>query len=251
MAWGVPKTRGERAPRLTAQRLAERGLTLIELIVTIAIILLLLAVGTIGLTSIRGADVSATASVVSGAMRYVSSLAVSDNKTYRLILDLDSRRYWTEAAAETDRCARLVPDNADPPKVETGDEGAPVADAEPVAPKMVVGVNGAAIAVAPTPNFKKEEAELLQGDFQPDTNVTGVLTSHHETAQTSGKVAIYFYPTGYSERAFVWIGEKNDERTGEPWIADLTLELHPLGRVTRHDKVVPESEFEHIAEDLE
>ena len=81
--------------------------------------------------------------------------------------------------------------------------------------------------------------------------MTGVLTSHHESAQTSGKVAIYFYPTGYSERAFVWIGEKNDEPGGDPWIADLTLELHALGRVTRHDGILSEGQFERIAEDSE
>lgn len=233
-----------RAPK----RLAERGLTLIELIVAIAIIILLFVVGTIGLSSIRGADVNATASVVSGAMRYVATLAVSDNKTYRLVLDMDGRRYWTEAAVETDRCARLVPDDADPPKVEA-EKGEPVAEADE--PKTVVGLNGVAVAVAKPASFKQEVAELLQGDFQSDTNVTGVLTSHHETAQTSGKVAIYFYPTGYSERAFVWVGERNDEQGGDPWIADLTLELHALGRVTRHDKVLPEREFERPAEDAE
>ena len=224
-------------------------MTLIELIVSIAIILLLFAVGTVGLSSIRGADVSATASVVGGAMRYVASLAVSDNKTYRLVLDLDGRRYWTEVASDTDRCARLVPDDADPPKVDEDAADLPVADAEE--PKTVIGVNGVAVAVPTPASYQKEQAELLQGEFQPDTNVTGVLTSHHESAQTSGKVAIYFYPTGYSERAFVWIGEKNDEQGGEPWIADLTLELHALGRVTRHDGILSEGQFERLAEDSE
>ena len=67
--------RGGRSPRA-----AERGLTLIELMVSIAIIILMAGVAILGVSSIRGADVGTTANVLSGAMRYVASLAVTSTR---------------------------------------------------------------------------------------------------------------------------------------------------------------------------
>jgi general secretion pathway protein H len=209
-------------------RAAERGLTLIELMVSIAIIVLMAGVAILGVSSIRSADVGTTANVLSGAMRYVASLAVTFNKTHRLVIDLDGARYWTEVADEDDPCSRFLPEDADPPGTADAAEtaAAPASDDEEV-------------AAAPATSFREERAELLSGDFQPDTNVTSVLTAHHETPQSEGKVAIYFYPTGYTERAVVWVGERLEDDRGEGrWEAAMTLELSALGRITRHPKVL-------------
>jgi len=198
-------------------------MTLIELMVTIAIIVLMVGVGTIGISSIRGADVGTTANVLSGAMRYVASLAVSYNKTHRLIIDMDNRRYWTEAADEDDPCSRFLPDDADPPQPKDEAEK-PKSDDEVEVPKA---------------RFAQDDSELLSGDFQPETNVTAILTAHHEVPQVEGKVAIYFYPTGYTERAMIWVGERvEDERGDAMWEPAITLELHALGRITRYGKVI-------------
>jgi general secretion pathway protein H len=213
---------------------AMRGMTLIELMVSMAIIVLMVGVGALGLASVRGADVGTTANVLSGAMRYVASLAVSYNKTHRLVIDMDGRRFWTEAADEDDPCSRLLPDDADPPAaVADGEEEAPDGDGED--DKDDDGGEGA----APAARFAAEDAELLSGEFQPETNVTAVLTAHHELPQTEGKVAIYFYPTGYTERAMIWVGERvEDDRGDAMWEPALTLELHSLGRITRHGRVI-------------
>jgi general secretion pathway protein H len=227
MTPAAPSPDGARAAgrqvRLT--RAAERGLTLIELMVSIAIIVLMAGVAILGVSSIRGADVGTTANVLSGAMRYVSSLAVTFNRTHRLIIDLDGARFWTEVADEDDPCSRFLPEDADPPSAEVAE-----------APVEALADGDDAPAPAPT-SFKEERAELLSGDFQPDTNVTSVLTAHHEAPQTSGKVAIYFYPTGYTERAMVWVGERLEDDVGEGrWEPAMTLELSALGRITRHPK---------------
>lgn len=217
-----------------------RGMTLIELMVSMAIIVLMVGVGALGLASIRGADVGTTANVLSGAMRYVASLAVSYNKTHRLVIDMDGRRFWTEAADEDDPCSRFLPDDADPPS----------ADAEGAAEAR--GEDGEEEA-APAARFAAEDAELLSGEFQPETNVTAVLTAHHELPQIEGKVAIYFYPTGYTERAMIWVGERvEDDRGGAMWEPALTLELHSLGRITRHGRVIDVRNADELArgEDL-
>lgn len=215
------KAAGSRAPLAD-----ERGMTLIELVVVMAIIAIMFIVGAVGIAAIRGADVDATASVIAGAMTYMSSIAVHENKTYRLVLDMDQKRYWAERVDTDDPCARFLPDEVD----------AGLSDEAAVEPE---GEDG----VARGPGYSRVEADLLKGRFEPGTNVTAILTAHHDQVQSEGRAAIYFYPNGYAERALVWIGAgSEDSPTG--WAAEVTVELHSLGRVTRHGEPLDESEFD-------
>jgi type II secretory pathway pseudopilin PulG len=202
-------------------------MTLIELIVVVLIIVVLIIAGAVGLGVIRGANVDATASVIAGAMTYVSSRAVHDNATYRLVLDLDGRRYFVERSDSEDPCSRFMPEDAEP--------------VEAVAAEMPK--DGEEAETAPAPSFSEAKLDLLRGAFENDTNVSAVLTSHHLQSQTSGKVAIYFYPNGQAERALVWVGGKSSEsETG--WEPEVTVELHALGRITRHGRPVDERDFD-------
>jgi len=211
-------------------------MTLIELVVVMAIIGIMFVVGAVGIGAIRGADVDATASVVAGAMTYVASIAVHDNKTYRLVIDMDQKRYWAESVNTDDPCARLMPDDADAgldPEGEAavGREGQRDEDEED------------AEGAAPDPGFSAATGDLLKGTFEPGTNVTAILTGHHEQIQTEGRAAVYFYPNGYAERALLWVGApSSDAPTG--WVAEVTVELHSLGRVTRHGEVLDERDFD-------
>ncbi len=205
-----------------------RGFTLIELMVVVAIIALLIVIGAVSIGAIRGADVDSTGSVLSGAVTYLSSRAVHDNKTYRLVLDLDARRFYTETTNEDDPCSRFIPDEAQAGLNEEVEAKVPEEDEE--AP-----VEGA--------SFAQKKGFLLQGEFQPDTNVSAILTSHHIEPQTGGRAAIYFYPNGQTERALIWVGGKDAESpTG--WSSDITIELHSLGTATFHGFAVDERDFD-------
>lgn len=211
-----------------------RGMTIIELMITIGIVVMLVGIGTIGIASIQSADTGATASILSGAMRYVYTLAIHNNKTYRLVIDMDNRLFYTEAADdEGDPCARYIPEDAD---AGLGGE----ADAEAEAADEEEDVEG----VAPTRvSFSEDEGALLSEVFRHDTNVTAVMTEHQSEPQSGGKVAIYFYPSGRAERAMVWIGEGDEENGEIVWIPTLTLELFALGRVQRYGHVLDEADF--------
>jgi len=210
--------------------------------VVIAIMAIVIAAGAVGIAAIRGADIDATGQVIAGAMTYLSSRAVHDNQTYRLVLDLDQKRFWSETTNSDDPCARFSPEDADAglsdeEKDAAKDKAAQAAKAE----------DG---EVAAEPAFAQKKGALLQKKFEPGTNVTAVLTSHHTAPQTEGRAVIYFYPNGQAERALVWVGGKSDESpTG--WAAEITIELHSLGRVTFHSNPVDERDFDLSAnEDL-
>lgn len=226
-----------RRPRFARSRLAlagahrdERGMTLIELVVVLAIIAIMFIVGAVGISAIRGADVDATASVVAGAMTYVSSLAVHENKTYRLVLDMDQKAYWVEHVDTEDPCARFLPDDIDV-GLDPENEPAPEPRGEDEE------------AVETTVAFSQTRGDLLKGRFEPGTNVAAILTAHHDQVQEGGRAAVYFYPNGYSERALIWIGGASSENEGA-WDREVTVELHSLGRVSRHGDPLDEADFD-------
>lgn len=216
-----------------------RGFTLIELMVTMVIIIALVTVGAVALGTMRAADADTTGNVLAGAMRYVATLAVQYNKTYRLVIDMDKHRWWVEAANTDDPCGRFVPDDADPPQEEAAD------GATAPAPRLSEDDegDGETAPAAPATSFAKEDAELLSGEFEPDTTVSAVLTDHHQEPQSQGKVAIYFYPNGYAERAFVWVAEEIEEDGVIKARPELTLSLEPLGGVQRYGAVLDEQAF--------
>ncbi len=208
--------------------MAQRGMTLIELVVVAAILALVIALGAASIAAIRGADVDATGSILSGAMTYLTSRAVHDNKTYRLVIDMDQRRFWSETTNDDDPCARYIPEDAEAGLAQ--EEAAPAEGDEDDE-----GAGGA--------SFMQKKDALLQRDFEPDTNVTAILTAHHTEPQVGGRAAIYFYPNGQAERALVWVGASDaDAETG--WEPEITIELRSLGNVTFHSRPVDPRDFD-------
>ncbi len=225
-----------------AVRGVARGLTIIELMVVMMIIVVLVAAGAVVLGQMRAADADTTANVLAGAMRYVATLAVHENKTHRLVIDMDGRQWWVEAATSDDPCGRFVPDDADPPPeaaLATEDGVVEVERDEDAEDALAEGAGPAATGGG----FAQQESNLLRGEFEPETTVSAVLTAHHQEPQISGKVAIYFYPNGNVERAFVWVAQETEEAGAAVVTPELTLRLEALGQVYRLSEVLPESDF--------
>lgn len=220
--------------------MVERGMTLIELMVVMAIVAILMAIGAASLAAIRGADVDATGSILSGTMTYLSSRAVHDNKTYRLVIDMDQHKFWSETTNDEDPCSRFIPKDAE--------QGLNPEEEAAARSKLTEEEEAAA---AQDPSFVQKKDALLQRAFEPDTNVTGIITSHQSEPQSGGRAAIYFYPNGQTERALLWIGAKNtDEKTG--WKPEITIELHSLGTVTFHSVPVDVRDFDlAVPEDVQ
>jgi prepilin-type N-terminal cleavage/methylation domain-containing protein len=214
-----------------------RGMTLIELMVVILLIAGATIAMAIGLASTSAGDVDTTASVLAGAMRYTSSLALQENATYRLVLDMDSRAFYAEKASTDDPCARYVSaedKTIDLVEVEAGaleDESDRDKDRDEDAPKRA-------------PTFSNAGEILLDANFEGQSNVSGVMTADHDRVQTTGKAAIYFYPTGYADRAMIWVGaSESDGAGGTIYEPKVTLEIHQLGRITRRADVLSERDF--------
>ena len=211
-----------------------RGFTLIELIVSISIGLIVMALVTVSINNIRRADLKKSSGMMSSAMRYLYNLAVINNTPYRMVIDMEKGAFWGEAMETDDPCNRYLPAEDEEVGVVAG-EGRMGAQGEP-------GLDGEQVINSGGGYRKQKDNLLSERELPRGIVITGILTSHHRDAQREGRAAIHFFPGGYAERAYVWLGEQaSPEEDPEEMV---TLDLDGLmGSVKRHNTVLEESSF--------
>ncbi len=230
------------AERLSPVRSRQRGFTLIELIVVIAIGSILVGSVTVAIANIRTADLKSATGMMAGAMRYMYNLAVINNRPYRLVIDMDESTFWGEELQTDDACARFLPEG-DPVaersdrEREAEEKGKEVEDLGPM------GLDPRRRASTAQGTYQATKDNLLsQRKLPTGILVTGVMTSNHEGPREGGRVAIHFFPGGYAEQAFVWLGKEPEP--DEDAEALVTLSLDSLmGRVTRHSEALSPGDF--------
>ena len=79
-----------------SRRSREHGFTLIEILITMAIVALVMTLGVTGLRRLARSDLRADTTHLAGAMRFLFDRASTTGKTHRLVLDLEGGRYWAE-----------------------------------------------------------------------------------------------------------------------------------------------------------
>jgi general secretion pathway protein H len=211
-----------------------RGFTLIELIVSISIGLIVIGLVTVSINNIRRADLKKSSGMMSSAMRYLYNLAVINNTPYRMVIDMDKGAFWGEAMETDDPCNRYLPAEGEEMGVAEA-EGRMGVEGEP-------GLDGEQVASSSGGYRKQKDNLLSERELPRGIVITGILTSHHRDAQREGRAAIHFFPGGYAERAYVWLGEQaSPEEDPEEMV---TLDLDGLmGSVKRHNEVLEESSF--------
>ena len=185
-----------RAARRGAGR--ERGLTLIELLVTVALIAFLttgvvLGSGAIGNSRMRGA-----AGMITGAVRIAFTRASATARPNRLVFDIDNGAVILEETSDV--LAVKKDDVAGGAAAATEEER----DALETTSRILKGPQ------APRARFRPVRA---LGFDDPDTSggrplgagvrFRKVETAHSPEGQTSGRAYLYFWPGGQTERAAI------------------------------------------------
>lgn len=225
------------------RRRLDAGYTLLEMAAVIGIVLVLSVAAVATVRSVRKADISTSAARLSASIRYLYDLAVLNNRPYRLVIDLNENAYWGELA-ETADCgdAALLPGEEER-KFGVRGEGVASRGAGASAGQGTAGGGarldggGSGDRPAGTLAGAAEEAEEAGPALRPKDNLLTrrqlpkgivfgmVMTSHQDEPTEEGRGEVYFFPSGYVERAYISLKRDDDVYTIE------TVPLKGTGRV--------------------
>jgi len=181
-----------------------KGFTVLELMVVIAIVLFVSAAVVASVQSLKQASLSTQADRLAVSIRYLYDLAALNNTVYRLVIDMDSNAYWGEEVSESSRCGSAI--------LPSEREALYSLDMEVQTPKEPPKT----AEQSPSPT---KENLLTRTTLPKGLSFGGVMTSHQDELQEEGKANIYFFPSGYVEKALIYINK------GE---TTYTIETHPL-----------------------
>ena len=194
----------KRRPRQAAQR----GLTLIEVLVTVAIAAMLMGVIVLGSGAASSARLKRSAVMITGAARIGYAHATAISKPVRLVLDFDGRYVSMEEANKPvfNLQKNDVSGGAAP---ATEAEQKAVAEAEAI----VQGTRPPRPTFVPTKTLGFSIGKDRPGKaLEPEIKFLSVETEHQDKAVGVSRAYLYYWPGGQGERAAVTLSIGGSER---------------------------------------
>ena len=225
---------------LARRRARERGLTLIEVCIALGIASVLFAAVTISIGALTGAKAKASAAELAGVIRSIYDTAALSGKTCRLVFDLADpkneegvTRYRAECAAgnvttSRDREELLREESRAREDEKRGQKRSDSrrnftrgSDDLPGLDEILAQEEG---RVENAARFSEYTAEEIRPRELPAGVTVSVWTRHQREATDKGVAYLYFFPQGYTEKAYVYVRQGSNV-----W----TLNIAPLtGKVS-------------------
>ena len=194
---------------------ANRGFTLIEVILVVAIIAVVVTGATFGLGAISRTRLRSSAFRVMSAARFAYSRSLTQGTTTRLRFDLEKN---TMAIEETYTPVTLATNE----QLES-DEGQAVDPWDLARTRLQEPLN----PVTPTSPFQpisnKSGKVLDRYSAKPvgdGISVHALITPHESDTRTDGEGSVYFFPGGVTEHAVIQLSDSS--------VTVYSIEIHPL-----------------------
>ena len=188
--------------RVARRRATGRGMTLIEVLISIALVALLTGGVLMGLGVLGGARLRLSATSITAAVRVAYNHASAASRPTRLVFDLDARKVWLE---ESDKSTMLLRKN----ELAGGAAAATDVEAEAIAAGARI-IEGAR---APRPGFRPASAFGFENDsgrsekqLEDGVRFLSVEVAHDDASVEQGRAYLYFWPGGQTERAAIQLG---------------------------------------------
>jgi general secretion pathway protein H len=199
---------------------ARRGITLIELVVALGIVVVLFAAVIYGVGALTGAKAKEASAELAGTIRALYDTAALSGKTCRLVFELPQKndedgavRYHAECAkgaitAGADRVdeqrAAEKKDKDEKRRAEANDRFRSLAsdDSGPNLQELMAREKNRVEEAAKFSNFTSEDVpeRSLPGGVEVE-----VWTSKLKVPTKSGVAYLYFFPQGFTERAQIYV----------------------------------------------
>jgi general secretion pathway protein H len=244
-------------------RRTQRGITLIEILIVLAVMGLMVAMLVVGFGAGRSAEISRTTNQIANTVRYGFDKARVNGQYFRMVLDLDSGTFSLQAAEEamylpaTDRDGKIREiDERDLEDQAQRDERAEQSFNRSVQSAAYKGggtggaagggddggdTDGEMDVYKPQPRKVPRRKPPLFSSFEDENSLSdlakpfklpeGVKIVYVRTADdlapiTKGEASIYFFPRGRTQKAHIQIAS-------EDGTTEYTIKVEPLtGRVT-------------------
>jgi general secretion pathway protein H len=197
-----------------------RGFTLIELAIALAIAAVLFAAVAISLGAITGTKAKASAGELGGVIRSLYDTAALSGKTCRLVFQLpgpkeddEPTRYWAECASGSLTTSKNRDDELKDANMERGrDEKGPKREdrrfesyeknRDPNLQELLAVEKDRVDGVAKFQQYTSPEIESRE---LPSSVNVSVWTKHQREAVKSGTAYLYFFPQGFTEKAYIYV----------------------------------------------
>lgn len=212
------------------------GFTLVETVITIAILALAAAVVVPAVGNVTRAELRATSSKLAGLIRSTYDTACLEGQIHRLTFDFDKRSIDVTAttqvlafepgsnilaeAAKMDASTSAFNDLALALSAEIAEQREMDGDSEPNAVGALFGIS----RLAGMGGMADEEAFGAGGaslDLADGVHLLDVWVQGMDDPQSEGKAYLYFFPHGYTQEALIHL-EDNDGHVFSVKIAALT-----------------------------
>jgi general secretion pathway protein H len=175
------------------------GITLIEVLVVISILALVMMLATPMVSGVTAANLRAASESVAGAIRYMFNVSAMTGAYCRLQLDLQGTAYRAECADRPFYLSKTLEtatnEGEREEKDDEEDEKRLSSDEEEMAERQKL-----------KPNFRELKTTLMKKAALPDgVRFDGIWTSHQRDRFTKGQGHLYFFPGGFTEKAYIHI----------------------------------------------
>jgi general secretion pathway protein H len=223
-------------------RARQRGVSLVEILIVVAIGALLLGGAVYGVRALAKSDLRSSSLKLAGMIRYAFDRSITTGEYFRIVLDLTQSRFWLERSPTRAYLARdkerspgggkAFDQEAEERRLDEEERKREEREAARQPAKGLFGANMDALLYSePPPKPKRAKFQTftdavlkLKGEVKTGrARLADVYTPRQREPYTSGRAYLYFFPDGHTERALIHLRDGND------WYS---LIVHPLtGRV--------------------
>lgn len=184
-----------------------RGLTLIEISISLMVVALLLLVAVPSIEAVAGVRAREEAGRLSGAIRYMYGQSALSGKTCRLRFDLDEQSYSAQCTQQRFTVSGAKEKSRDGMKVEEEEAASVSRTTYSVQDELLGSSEKLRESVERQAEFSEYADDEVGPRKMPDGANLAVWTSRQTQRYTKGEAFIYFFPQGHTEKAQVYVSD--------------------------------------------
>jgi len=219
------------------RRRTHSGFTLIEILVVLAIVGILAGLSIRGLRSLARSDLRASVTHMAGAIRYLFDRASTTGQYHRLVIDIDSGRYWAEVSDDMFYLPRDPETESSAKKLAALESELDEKQARQK--EMALAAGDVDMSKVMPMDFRPKKARFgafKETNLKPvtlkNTAVMDVFTPRVADPVIKGRAYIYFFPLGQTEPAIIHLSDPTQQTI-------YSLVVHPItGRVRIYNSYI-------------